>query len=252
MSYLEAERTLNRLGLKPVLAIDGLELPDLRTRADLDDLRDRGLQEMETRGESRAYLQWQRALQLGLDESLPDLAVAGGAVGKTMGQINAEAATAISRSQQFLRADQLDPRLQGVVVNGVPVTEIPVDQLRDNLSILLLESPEYERGPIMDAISALDNSPHSSMGMGIDWELPDPGLVVEANTGSYNQSDAYTNWRNGGAASDHGIEGLYIRPSVSNDPIFSGITNMSGSGGTYEIASDWAAAQAAGGGESDD
>lgn len=258
MGYQQAAQIIGSLGLKPTVAIDNTELPPLQSLQDLQELHAQGLEELETQGYSRAYQQAVKAYAMGLDSTLPDLEIAGTGIGKTMAQINDEAAAAISRSQQFLRADQLDPRLEGVVVNGRNITDIPVDELRDNLSVLLLESPEHERGPIMNAIAALDNSPHASMGMGIEWELPDPGLTIEANAATYEQgADFYQDWRNGGMNPDSGLDGLHIRPSVvQGDPIFSGVVEMSGSGGQYDRASDWALdaaiAQAAGGGDDDE
>lgn len=239
MGFQQSAKYLSRLGVKPAVDVSTIELPELRTRQDVEELGLRGIAEMEQYGSSRAYLQWQRALQLGLDEALPDLAIAGGAITRSLEEMAADAGEAAVTSAQYFRRDQVHP-----LIERMGWADMEVNQLREQLHLALGAAPDHRRGPILDAISAIEASPYSSMGVTISWELPEPELVVEVNSGSEGHSDPYTIWREG--ASDHGLAGLAIKPSVSPDPLFSGITTMNpDGGGQYEVASDWAIAAAA-------
>lgn len=243
MSYQRAAQIMGSLGLKPTVAIDNTELPPLRSLQDLQELHAKGQQELETQGYSRAYQQAVKAYAMGLDSTLPDLEIAGTGVGKTMDAINAEAALASSRQAQYFHRETVNPILQTFAVNGVVAAEQEVSVVRDFLNAALIDVPDHDRGPLMEALAAIDDSPHGSMGMSVEWSLPETGLTVEANAASYEDgSDFYQDWRNGASMNpDHGDLGsLAIKPSVGPGWEFSGVVEMSGSGGRYERSSDWA------------
>lgn len=248
MSFQQSARYLQRAGVTPALDVSGVEMPDIRTRQDLDALRDRGIREMEEQGHSYSFMQWQAALQAGLDEILPDLEIANG-IPRSIEETAAMVADAEITSQRYFDPATVDPFIAQLGWQNLPVQEV-----RDRLSVALLEAPEHERGSIMKAIAAVENSGHSGFTT-ISYDMPEERLEVFANSSdSAAALDPYSSWRNNqGFNPDHGLEGLKIEKSINSDPLFSGITSMNpDGGGVYSVSADWALAEAQSEGESID
>jgi hypothetical protein len=251
MSFQQSARILGKAGVPLAMDVRGVALPDLRTRQQLDELGARGYEEMQRNGSSYSYLQWQAALAAGLDETLPDLDLAGGAIARSVEETYGLLAEAQSTGQQYFARGSVDP-----LITQLGWQDLPVDEVRDNLSMALIDAPNHQRPAIMRALSAIENSGKTAI-TSMSFDMPEERMVVEANsTDDSVTQDPYTTWRHG-IGGGHGLEGLAIKPSVSADPLFSGITTLNNDGGgVWERSSDWVAdqyeAQAAATGGPDD
>lgn len=238
-----ARAALNRAGNRQSVAIDGMGLPELNTYEDLMALGERGLAEMEATGNSVAYYQWQAALARGLDQTLPSLRDANGGIGKSMAQIEAEYVDGMASQQQFFKAGHTPEALRDFFIDGQRADSLPVDYVHSYLAAALVDASPSDRPVIVSAMAEIQGAPKEAM-PSISWELPDPatdGITQYINTTEHDGSaDPYTAWReqSQGFNPEHGLAGLAIEKSVSDDPIWSGITDWNGSGGTYSASAD--------------
>lgn len=238
MSFQQSAQYLSRLGITPTIDVSTTDLPNLRTRQDVEALGEQGIEEMERYGYSRAYLQYQQALRLGLDESLPDLEMAGGAISRSIEEVAGDAIAAQANSAIHFVRGRTHP-----LIEQMGWADMEVNQLRDQLHLALGDAPNHQRGPILEALAAIENSGTGSMSMGISWDNPEPLLIYEVNSGDSGETDPYTTWRSN--TGDGALGDLAIKPSINNSPLYSGITSMNpDGGGVYEVSSDWALQQA--------
>lgn len=226
---------------------------ELNTTDDLDRLRDEAFAEADRLGRpGRLYAAWVEALRRGADEVLPDLNAANGAMPRTPEQLQADIEYNKGSTAKYPNRSLMDPQLAAITLDGQSLADLPVEYSMARLHAMLVDTqPGPQRDAVSSLISKLDATPASSMN-NIEWDIPEQRLEVQVASSSGAEADPYSVWRNG-PSGDHGLEGLAIRPSVGTDAIWSGITDWSGSGGTYEVASDWAmAAAASSGGNFDD
>lgn len=242
---VQARSYLRSMQIHPALDVSSMDLSDfeLRTREDVEQLGAEAIAEADANGgiPGRAHMAWQRALQLGLDERLPSLNDANGAISQTVEQQQAKANAARANSAQFLMSERLPAELRDIHVDGVPITEIPVEILHNEMAIYMADATP---GPARDAASRvmalIDSTPATSF-TGIEWAAPDQRLeyTVNSSESDINANDAFGRLRAPGMAADHGLESLQIKPSVFDSPLLSGVTNYAGGGGEYSVHDDY-------------
>lgn len=242
-----AQDLLRFHGIQPTVDTSGMDLSEfnLRTTDDLDALRDAAFAEADRLGRpGRLYSAWTEALRRDLDSELVDLNASNGSMPKSVEQLSNEIELNKGSNARYFVRQHMKPELQQVTLDGQSLADLPVEYAMARLHGMLVDA---EPGPQRDAVSRLiadlDGTPATSFS-NIEWSVPEERLTVEINSSNAQSPDAYSQWRNGGNG-DHGLEGLAIKRSVSNDIAFSGITNMAGTSMTYEVQSDWAYQQAA-------
>jgi hypothetical protein len=233
---------LNRMGIQPAVDVRGMDLSryQLNTLEDLDQLAAAATAEADRLGyPGQLYRAWESALARGLDQTLPSLEAAPG-ISRSIEDLAGDAAMAQQDSARYFVRESMHPSIANASLYGRAFTDWDVNELRDQLSAMLVDLPPSQRGPVMAAINGIDNSTSSSV-HSVSWSAPEESNTVHISTTEYDSPDAYTNWRNGQGNVDgnSGLDSLFIRPSVNNDAIWSGITDWNGSGGTYEVSSDW-------------
>jgi len=235
-------------GLSSRAITSALQLPDFASREQLEQYRDVGLQEMERDGYSQNYLIYQEALRRGLDEQLPSLSEMHGMAG-SFESVLQETEAAVRGAKQVFDPERLDPRLEGVEIMGVPVTEWPVHDLLDHLHAGVTEFADGPaRDQVLDLIQAVHNSPYGSLTSSIEVSAPDPIRTYEVESDREGTGDPYVDWRNGALQQQSGLEGLMIGDGYNLD----GLRNMGGGGGSYSVAHDAAYHQAMAEGDYDD
>jgi hypothetical protein len=236
----QARAYLNSMGIQPAVDVRGMDL----SRYQLNSLEDfRAL-------ESAAYDESQRlgypgqlsraveaAYMRGLDQTLPSLEAAPG-MSRSIEDLAGDAAMAQADSARYFVRESMDQRIAGASLRGVPFTDWPADQLRDELSAMMVDVSPSNQRVLLETIAAIDNSPLTSF-HSISYESTEVDNTVWVNTDNEDaMADPYTAWRQGNVDGNSQVGLPYIRPSVDDSALWSGITNWNGTGGTYEVASD--------------
>ena len=247
MSFSDAAKMMNRAGIRPSVDLQSSALPYIRTRAELDRLRDQGLEEMDRYGQSLAYQQWMGLLARGADSSLVDLEIAGGGIPRTTEEQYQELHNASSRSTRYLTPEHLSPSLASMALDGVPITQWDVDSALTRTAELLAEAPPGPaRTQLVNFYAQLESAPATSFN-GIEVGNPEPENFYQINSDPdvVRHQDAYTAYRESLAMNqEHGLAGLRIRPQAYPDAMLSGIVRANPDGGGEYSASDDAYYQA--------
>ena len=220
----------NTLGMPQRPVTDGMALPQITTREELDELREIGIQEMNTKGHSRAYVQWTEALRRGADRSLPSMHELTGLATDGAGLVMETTQAAMMESRQF---EQMDARLEGLEINGQPASELDP---RSVLEALYEDMVDFADGPqrdfTMQMIEAVNNSTTSSI-TSATMNMPTPSMTVHVESEQEQSSDPYVAWRES-QMNPQGLDGLAIGDGYGRD----GLKNMGGGGGSYSVAHD--------------
>ena len=218
---------LNRLGIQPSPVInENIQLPDIRTREELDAYGQRAIRKMDQSNgrDSADYIRWQHALAAGLDETLPDATAMQGGILKSEAQLAQELADHADSSAHYITKPH--PMIAQAGWQGAKYEDV-----KQALMLKMAEATtKQERNYLLQLNSALEDSGRSAM-TGISWEMPDQpvnSLTYEMNT---SEGEVVR-------SREAILDEMAIRPSVNNSPIWSGITDWNGSGGTYEVWSD--------------
>jgi len=237
---VQARSYLRSMQIHPALDVSSMDLSDfeLHTREDVEQLGAEAIAEADANGgiPGRAHMAWQRALQLGLDERLPSLNDANGAIAQTVEQQQAKANAARANSAQFLMSERLPAELRDMHLDGVPISEIPVEILHDQMALYMADATP---GPARDAASKvmalIDSAPATSF-TGIQWEAPDQRLEYTVNSqADADANDAYAQGQRMLFNQEHGsnaLDSLAIRAHrYGNDNLMAGITSLNPDGG---------------------
>ena len=187
-----------------------LQLPDFATIEQLDEYRDAGIAEMQRDGHSQNYLIWQEALRRGIDQQLPSLRDMQG-LPASQQQVFQETVNAAKSSRQLFDPERMDERLVDMEFDGIPVEDWDAHELLGKLHGHMAEEGDSEiRSELMELISAVENSPHSSMGASIEINMPDPLQTYHVASEQEETGDWYTDARNAAMRPPVGLEGLAI------------------------------------------
>ena len=218
---------LNRLGIQPSPVLNpNINLPAVRTREELEAFGQQAINKMhDSNGRDSAdYIRWQHMLAAGLDETLPDATAMQGGILKSEAQLAQEVANHADSSAHYITKPH--PMIAEAGWQGAKYEDV-----KQALMLKMAEaSTKQERNILLQLNSALEDSGRSSM-TGISWEMPEQ--PVNSLTYEMNLSDGEAT-----PSREAILDEMSIKPSVSNDPIWSGITDWNGSGGTYEVWSD--------------
>lgn len=222
-------------GLQPKAITNGLQLPEIATREQLDAIRDQGVLEMQRDGHSQAYLVWQEALRRGLDQSLPSLRDMTG-LASDHDAVVQETIQAVKSSQQLFDPMRIDERVAGLEVDDIPIEQWDAHDLLDRLHGLMAETPDSDRGELMEIIAGVQNSPFGSMGASIEVNMPDPVQTYEVASEEESTGDWYTDQMNAAQQQQQrpGLEGLMIGGGYDAN----GFKGLGGGGGTYSVGHD--------------
>jgi len=242
MSFSDAAKMMHRAGIKPSVDLQLSALPAVRTRQQLDALRDQGLAEMDRYGQSLAYQQWMGLLARGADSSLIDLEVAGGGIPRTAGDQLQELYTAQANSERYLSREFLSGNLRTATLDGRHISEWPVDAALTRLAELLADAaPGPARNELVNFYSELEGAPASSF-TGIEYSQMEPinEYRINSDPDVDRHSDPYTAYRESlGMNPQYGLEGMKIQPQAYPDPMLSGVIARPGGGLEYSVADDY-------------
>ena len=221
------------LGLNPKAITSGLQLPEFATLEQLDAYREAGIAEMERDGHSQNYLIWQEALRRGLDQQLPSLRDMQGLATDEQG-IYQETLQAAKNSRQVFDPMRMDERVAGLEVDGRPIEDWDAHDLLDRLHGLMAETPDSDRGELLEIIAGVQNSPYGSMGASIEVNMPDPVQTYEVASEEQSSGDWYTDMRAASMRAPQGLEDLAIGDGFDSN----GLKGIGGGGGQYSLAHD--------------
>lgn len=224
----EAIRNANQLGVaaRPILNSNA-QVPIFRTRDQFERWRTEAIRKME-QGDSTDYYAWVQGESAGVFDNLPDTRGMNGALPVSPNQIAEDVAVAADRNRRFFRQDSVHPMLRDLGLENRDAVE-----LREQLSLLMLDATPEQRPQILELINAVESSPTRSF-HSIEWNVGDQPLVVEANSSSET------------VQAEHGLQALAIQPSVSDDPRYAGITRLNpDGGGEYNVYDDYTLQQPA-------
>lgn len=242
---------LRSMQIHPALDVSALDLSEfnLTTRESVDELGARAIAEAEANGgvPGRLHGAWQKALMLRLDERLPSLGDANGAISQTVEQQAAKVAAAQASRAQYIDRSRMDPVLASLTLDGHPLVDWDVESAHNRLAELMIDLPAGpQRDEVSNVMAKLDGAIATSF-TGIEWQMNDDGggMTIEANTDStYHEADLIHVGRQMlGMNPDHGSDALgalAIRAHrYGTDPLFAGITSMNPDGsGTVETFFD--------------
>lgn len=249
---------LNSFGIPQAVDSSTMDLSRFRleTLDDLDRLREAAFDEADRLGHpGKLMAAWTEALRRGADDALVDMSAANGSLPRPIGQLGSEVEDAYNSSARVPIKSEMNPQLAAVQLDGQSLADLPVEYSLNRLHGMLVDCDPSQRAMVSQLITDLESTPATAFGsMMIDE--PEPLMQVEINSTDEYSSDPYTQWRSN-IGDGHGALGsLAIKPSISNDPLFSGITSMNNDGGgVYELNSDWHYFQSvaeSGGGDSDE
>jgi hypothetical protein len=236
----QARAYLNRMGIQPAVDVRGMDLSryQLNSLEDLDSLAAAATAEADRLGyPGQLYRAWESALARGLDQSLPSLQAAPG-MSRSIEDLAGDAAMAQQDSARYFVKEGMDQRIANASLHGRAFSDWPADQLRDELSAMMVDVSPSNQRVLLETIAAIDNSPLTSF-HSISYESTEVDNTVWVNTDNEDaMADPYTAWRQGNVDGNSQVGLPYIRPSVDDSALWSGITNWNGTGGTYEVASD--------------
>ena len=233
----QAARYLAAHGLRPSIDSSNIDLREFNITSveAVDELGARATAEADRLGgPGRLYYAWVEALQI--RDQLPSVSDTSG-IPKSIGQLQADVANARAQSEQFFSA--LPSELNDLTLNGQFIKDQPVDSVMNSLHLMMVDTPPGPaRNALSNIINQLDAAPRTSF-TGIEWDIPEQLMTVEVNSSQdhINQHDPL--WRPN-SDGNSGLDQLMLRPSVSNDPLYSGITTMNpDGGGQYSVADDY-------------
>lgn len=219
----------NTLGMPQRPVTDGMALPQITTREELDELREIGIHEMNTKGYSKAYMQWSEALRRGADQ-LPSMQELTGLATDGASLMMETTKAALMESRQF---EQVDARLEGLQINGQPVEDMDPHTVLNALHSDMVDFPAGpERDFTMQMIEAVHNSTTSSV-TSATVNMPTPSMTVHVESEQEQSSDPYTAWRES-QMNPQGLDGLAIGDGYGRD----GLKGMGAGGGSYSVAHD--------------
>lgn len=237
---VQARGYLKSMQLHPALDVSGLDpISELgiRTKEDVDALAEKAIAEADRLGHpGRLHMLWQRCLQLGLDERLPSLADANGAVSQTREQMEGRVAAARASSALYLDRSRLDPRIAELSLDNVPLTDWDVASAHNRFAELMATTPPGPARNVLSDMWELFQSQPATSFTGITWELNDDGggltYEVDSSADHLNSQDTYSRL---GMNREHGSDALgsmYLRSHrYGNDPLMAGITALNADGG---------------------
>lgn len=236
----QLRRIRQNLGLNPKAITSGIQLPQIATREELDAIRDRGVAEMQRDGHSQNYLVWQEFCRRGIDEQLPSMRDLQGLATDEQ-SVYAETLQAAKSSRQVFDPARLDPRLEGVEINGTPIVELDQHEVLNYLHAGMAElGDEGDRGALMQMIEAVQNSPAGSLTNGVEINMPGPKLGYEVASEQESTGDWYTDQMNASMRAPQGLEDLAIGDGYGLD----GYKGLGGGGGQYSPRHDMGLQQA--------
>ena len=215
---------------------DGMALPRVTTREELDAMAEIGIAEMQRDGYSKTYVQWTELLRRGADQ-LPSLRDFEGMATDGQNLIRETLAAAHHDNRVF---EKLDPRLEGMEIHGKPIEDCDPRRALEALSIAMTEVADGPaRNILLDKIEAINNSVTSS-NTSVSITMPDPSMTVHVESDREETGDPYVDARNR-AMNPQGLDGMFL-PSNGYDS--NGLKGTGAGGGQYSVAHDAALQQA--------